>query len=142
MRNLNFGMIGNYRSTALISEKGSIDWLCLPGFDSASVFASLPDKDKGGHMAIIPQKPVKTKQKYILRTNIISAGFEGEEGKWKIEDGKWRMEDEKWRMENGELHHKQICHFQFSIFIFYSSTITIFSIISPCLISSITSRPS
>lgn len=36
MSNLNYGVVGNCRTAALISEKGSIDWLCFPDFDSPS----------------------------------------------------------------------------------------------------------
>jgi GH15 family glucan-1,4-alpha-glucosidase len=39
MYNLNYGIIGNCMSAALISEKGNIDWLCLPHFDSPAVFS-------------------------------------------------------------------------------------------------------
>lgn len=45
--NLNYGVIGNSTTAALISDKGSIEWLCFPYFDSPSVFASLLDKQKG-----------------------------------------------------------------------------------------------
>lgn len=38
MSNLNYGVVGNCRTAALISEKGSIDWLCFPDFDSPSIF--------------------------------------------------------------------------------------------------------
>lgn len=37
MSNLNYGVVGNCRTAALISEKGSIDWLCFPDFDSPSI---------------------------------------------------------------------------------------------------------
>lgn len=40
MSNLNYGVVGNCRTAALISEKGSIDWLCFPDFDSPSIFDS------------------------------------------------------------------------------------------------------
>ena len=59
MNNLNYGVIGNCRTAALISEKGNIEWLCFPDFDSPSIFAALLDRDKGGcferisHLAIL-----------------------------------------------------------------------------------------
>lgn len=48
MKNLNYGIIGNCKSSALISEKASIDWCCLPNFDSSSIFAKILDEEKGG----------------------------------------------------------------------------------------------
>ena len=48
MDNLNYGVIGNCCTAALISEKGSIEWLCFPNFDSPSIFAALLDREKGG----------------------------------------------------------------------------------------------
>ena len=48
MDNLNYGVIGNCCTAALISEKGSIEWLCFPNFDSPSIFAALLDCEKGG----------------------------------------------------------------------------------------------
>ena len=48
MDNLNYGIIGNCRSAALISETGSLDWCCLPEFDSSSVFARILDEKKRG----------------------------------------------------------------------------------------------
>jgi len=46
LKNMNFGIIGNCRSAALIDETGSIDWCCLPKFDSPSIFAKILDVEK------------------------------------------------------------------------------------------------
>ena len=45
---MDYGVIGNCRSAALVSKMGSIDWFCFPDFDSPSIFAKLLDKEKGG----------------------------------------------------------------------------------------------
>jgi GH15 family glucan-1,4-alpha-glucosidase len=50
---MNYGVIGNCRSAALITEKGSIDWCCLPDFDSPSVFARILDTQKGGSFSMM-----------------------------------------------------------------------------------------
>ncbi len=50
----NYGIIGDLRSTALVGTDGSIDWLCLPRFDSPSVFAAILDDEKGGRFKIAP----------------------------------------------------------------------------------------
>ena len=49
-----YGLIGDMSSAALVGTDGSIDWLCLPRFDSPSVFASILDKDVGGRFRIQP----------------------------------------------------------------------------------------
>ena len=46
MNNLNYGVIGNCRTAALISQNGNIEWLCFPDFDSPSIFASMLDREK------------------------------------------------------------------------------------------------
>lgn len=48
MTNLDYGIIGNCSSAALISKTGAMEWLCLPVFDSASVFAKILDIKEGG----------------------------------------------------------------------------------------------
>ena len=75
MNNLNYGVIGNCRSAALISEKGSIDWFCLPYFDSPSVFARLLDAGKGGCLSFIVDDNYIISQRYFYRTNILRTEF-------------------------------------------------------------------
>ena len=51
----NYGIIGNMRTAALVGMNGSIDWLCVPSFDSPSVFAAILDDQKGGRFEIAPR---------------------------------------------------------------------------------------
>ena len=50
---LNHGIIGNGSLLALISPSSAIEWLCLPRFDSPSVFARLLDASAGGVFRIL-----------------------------------------------------------------------------------------
>ena len=49
-----YGIIGNMLSAALVGIDGSIDWCCLPRFDSPSIFAAILDDEKGGKFQIKP----------------------------------------------------------------------------------------
>tara|TARA_A100001015_G_C15000908_1_gene718459 strand:+ start:209 stop:2020 length:1812 start_codon:yes stop_codon:yes gene_type:complete len=75
MHNLNYGIIGNCSSGALVSEQGCIEFLCLPNFQSSSVFAKLLDKNIGGHFGILVNKGYKITQKYIESTTILKTSF-------------------------------------------------------------------
>ncbi len=75
MDNFNYGIVGNCRSGALISETGSIDWCCLPEFNSSSVFAKILDVEKGGSFEIIVGKSYSVTQRYIPRTNLLETTF-------------------------------------------------------------------
>ncbi|MFA9388864.1 MAG: glycoside hydrolase family 15 protein [Prolixibacteraceae bacterium] len=86
MNNLNYGIIGNCRSGALVSETGSIDWLCLPQFDSSSVFAKILDKNKGGNFTIVPANEHKTEQYYVKNTNILCTRFVCSDGTFEVLD--------------------------------------------------------
>ena len=63
-----YGIVGNTRTAALVGRDGSIDWLCLPRFDSESVFGALLGDLKHGRWLIAPADP-------IVRT---SRGYRGE----------------------------------------------------------------
>jgi GH15 family glucan-1,4-alpha-glucosidase len=86
MNNLNYGVIGNCRSAALVSDEGSIDWCCLPDFDSPSIFARLLDNDKGGCFSIIVDQKYSISQKYLVSTNILCTEFKSDEGTFEVID--------------------------------------------------------
>ena len=86
MRNLNYGVIGNCRSAALVSDKGSIDWCCLPDFDSPSVFARLLDEEKGGFFGFIVDDNYTVTQKYISRTNVLCTEYRSVLGTFEVID--------------------------------------------------------
>lgn len=71
MDNLDYGVIGNCRSAALISKTGSIDWCCLPEFNSSSVFAGILDPERGGSFSIEVGPEYSITQGYVYRTNIL-----------------------------------------------------------------------
>ncbi len=66
-----YGIIGDLHSIALVGVDGSIDWCCLPHFDSPSVFGALLDDEIGGRFRISAQNIVKRRQSYLPDTNIL-----------------------------------------------------------------------
>lgn len=75
MDNLDYGIIGNCRSAALISKTASIDWCCLPDFNSASVFAKLLDTDKGGSFGFHVDDGYTINQRYKKHTALLITTF-------------------------------------------------------------------
>ncbi len=80
-------IIGDLQTAALVTVDATIDFLCLPHFDSPSVFASLLDADKGGCFAITPalDQP-RHKQLYLPDTNLLLTRFLATEGVVEISD--------------------------------------------------------
>ncbi|MCJ7759153.1 MAG: glycoside hydrolase family 15 protein [Gillisia sp.] len=76
MDNLDFGIIGNCKSAALVSKYGEIVWCCLPNFNSSAVFAKLLDDEIGGSFGFILSKDYKITQEYLWGTNILSTVFD------------------------------------------------------------------
>lgn len=81
-----YALIGNCRSAALVGKNGSIDWCCLPRFDSPAIFSAILDSKTGGHFFIRPKLPFKASQKYIPDTNVIETIFENHDSVIKIID--------------------------------------------------------
>ena len=83
----NYGVIGNLRTAALVGMDGSIDWLCLPHFDSPSVFAAILDDSKGGRFRIAPAGDnFRRKQFYWPDTAILVTRFLHDNGVGEVED--------------------------------------------------------
>ena len=74
--NLNYGIIGNCKSSALINEDSSIEWCCLPQFDSPSVFGKILDQKKGGSFQILCDNSYSITQKYLDNTCILMTKFD------------------------------------------------------------------
>ena len=70
-----YAVIGDGRSAALISGRGSIDWLCWPRFDSPSVFGAIVDPKVGGHWSIGPVRESKISRRYLEKTNVLETTF-------------------------------------------------------------------
>jgi len=71
-----YGVIGNLRTVALISTRGSLDWLCLPDLASPSVFAALLDHARGGRFRVAPAGSSEPgTQAYLPETNILQTSF-------------------------------------------------------------------
>ncbi len=81
-----YAIIGNGRSAALISNHGSIDWLCWPRFDSASIFGAILDPIVGGHWSIRPATDSQTTRHYIDNTNVLQTTFTSESGRIVLTD--------------------------------------------------------
>ena len=75
-----YGVIGNMLSAALVGKDGSIDWCCLPRFNSPSVFAAILDDQKGGKFQIRPQLPFEATQSYMPDTNVLQTTFRTDAG--------------------------------------------------------------
>ena len=96
---LNFGIIGNCKSAALINEDSSIDWCCLPQFDSPSVFGKVIDENIGGHFKIECDTSYHITQTYIKNTAILCTRFENDDNAFEVLDFMPRFQK-----DNGSYH--------------------------------------
>ena len=77
-----YGLIGNMHTAALVGRNGSIDWMCMPRFDSPSLFCAILDDKKGGFFRIAPvhEDDVVYKQFYWPATNVLVTRFLSTQG--------------------------------------------------------------
>ena len=80
-------LIGDLRTAALVTKDGSIDWLCLPAFDSDACFASLLGTQENGHWTIAPSVAVnEVRRRYREDTLILETDFVTDDGTVRLVD--------------------------------------------------------
>lgn len=92
-------MIGNGTSSALIGPNASIQWCCLPYFDSPSFFADILDSKRGGSFRIELENEISQSQAYLPKTNLLISTFKSKEGEFEIVDFMPR-----YRNEHNQIH--------------------------------------
>lgn len=81
-----YALIGDTRTAALVSQQGSIDWCCLPDFDSPSVFAAVLDRFNGGRLRVGPVEEAEVQRRYIDGTPVLETRFRTRTGTLKLTD--------------------------------------------------------
>src|SRR5215475_4476610 len=81
-----YGLIGSTRTAALVGLSGSIDWLCLPRFDSPACFAALLGRVDNGRWLIAPHDEARATQFYRGDTMVLETVFETDDGRVSIVD--------------------------------------------------------
>ena len=82
-----YGVIGDLHTVAFVSMDASVDFLCLPSFDSPSVFAALLDAERGGRFQLAPQLgEAARKQLYLPDTNVLLTRFLASDGVAELSD--------------------------------------------------------
>jgi GH15 family glucan-1,4-alpha-glucosidase len=82
-----YALIGDLHSAALISRDGSIDWLCLPRFDSEACFAALLGDERSGHWQIAPDSEItRVRRRYLPDTLVLETEFSTASGTVRLRD--------------------------------------------------------
>ena len=83
-----YALIGDCHTAALVSREGSIDWCCLPRFDSGSTFARLLDHTSGGHCAIVPISggAWQSTREYVEDSLVLDTTLQGSAGDARLLD--------------------------------------------------------
>jgi GH15 family glucan-1,4-alpha-glucosidase len=82
---VDYGLLADCNSAALVDRAGSIDWLCLPRYDSDAVFARLLDPD-AGHWSIRPAGEFSAERRYVPGTLVIETTFTTDSGSVRLRD--------------------------------------------------------
>src|SRR5947199_120399 len=110
-----YGVIGDCHSVALIAPDGSVDWGCLPDFDSPAIFCRLLDAERGGYFQIAPgDETIPGSQSYLQGSNILRTSFTSLVGEATVTDfmpvetlSAWPykgLSTNTWASEDGSCH--------------------------------------
>ena len=80
------GLIGDRRTAALVAADGTLDWLCLPDYDSPIIFGALMDWEKGGMWRCGPSLRTEGQQRYVPGTMVL-------ETRWSLAQGELLLWD-------------------------------------------------
>src|SRR5436309_194331 len=87
MRIEDYGLICDMQAAALVGRDGSVDWLCLPRFDSASCFSALVGDERHGRWLLAPAGEVtSSSRRYRPGTLVLESDFETSEGAVRVID--------------------------------------------------------
>src|SRR3954469_4345153 len=80
-----YGLVADCNSAALVGRDGSVDWLCLPRYDSDAIFARILDPD-GGHWSIRPAADYRVERRYVHGTLVVETTFTTGAGVVRVRD--------------------------------------------------------
>lgn len=82
-----YALIGDHQTAALVSRRGSVDWLCLPRFDSAACFAALLGDEENGHWRLAPEgADTCTRRAYRRDSLVLDTEWDTDEGSVRVTD--------------------------------------------------------
>jgi alpha,alpha-trehalase len=110
-----YGVIGDCHSVVLVAPDGSVDWGCLPDFDSPAIFCRLLDAERGGYFQIAPTEgTIPGTQRYLHGSNVLQTNFTSTTGEVVLTDfmpvqtlSAWpyqNMHDTTWTHEDDSFH--------------------------------------
>jgi GH15 family glucan-1,4-alpha-glucosidase len=110
-----YGVIGDCHSVVLVAPDGSVDWGCLPDFDSPAIFCRLLDAQQGGFFQIAPSDPTITgTQRYLRGSNVLQTRFNSQDGEVLLTDfmpvetlSAWQfreLNNNTWTRDDGSCH--------------------------------------
>src|SRR6476660_3808417 len=76
----NYALIGDLHTAALVGTNGSIDWLCLPRFDSPACLAALLGTEEHGHWQLCPVGDYGSRRRYVGNSAVLETTFTTETG--------------------------------------------------------------
>lgn len=81
-----YALIGDTRTVALVARDGSVDWMCLPNIDSASSFAAMLDRERGGQFFLGPVGTAQTTRHYKDGTAVLVTRHQTDDGVFEVTD--------------------------------------------------------